>query len=126
MRIKVHHLHLKFSIQQQRHAIDTSGKLFPFFGGNLRTLELDRHPVETGMIARDCGFEIGAETTNKEGQMQSTDLEEIKAAQWEQAYHPCTRVSWGAAQVMAIRRSKGKLQEMSEKGRISGCKSLFC
>ncbi len=41
--------------------------------------------------------------------MQSTDLEEIKAALWEQAYHPCTRVKWGAAQVMAIRRSKGQL-----------------
>jgi hypothetical protein len=41
--------------------------------------------------------------------MQSTDLEEIKAALWEQAYHPCTRVSWGMAQVMAVRRSKGYL-----------------
>lgn len=41
--------------------------------------------------------------------MQSTDLEEIKAAIFEQAYHPCTRVSWCAAQVMAIRRSKGRL-----------------
>jgi len=34
--------------------------------------------------------------------MQSTDLEEIKAALWEQAYHPCTQVRWGVAQVMAI------------------------
>jgi hypothetical protein len=41
--------------------------------------------------------------------MQSTDLEEIKAALWEQAYHPCTRVSWGVAQVMAVKRSKGQL-----------------
>jgi hypothetical protein len=41
--------------------------------------------------------------------MQSTDLEEIKAALWEQAYHQCTRVSWGVAQVMAIRRRKGQL-----------------
>ncbi len=41
--------------------------------------------------------------------MQSKDVEEIKAALWEQAYHPCTRVSWGGAQVMAIRRSKGQL-----------------
>jgi hypothetical protein len=41
--------------------------------------------------------------------MQSTDLEEIKAALWEQAYHLCTRVSWGVAQVMAVRRSKGQL-----------------
>ncbi len=41
--------------------------------------------------------------------MQSTDLEEIKAALWEQAYHPCTRVSWGLAQVMAVKRSKGQL-----------------
>ncbi len=41
--------------------------------------------------------------------MQSTDLEEIKAALWEQAYHPCTRVRWGVAQVMAVKRSKGQL-----------------
>jgi hypothetical protein len=41
--------------------------------------------------------------------MQSTDLEEIKAALWEQAYHPCTRVSWGMAQVMAVKKSKGRL-----------------
>jgi hypothetical protein len=41
--------------------------------------------------------------------MESTDLEEIKAALWEQASHPCTRVSFGVAQVMAIRRSRGQL-----------------
>ncbi len=41
--------------------------------------------------------------------MQATDLEEIKTALWEQAFHPCTRVSWGMAQVMAARRSKGQL-----------------
>jgi hypothetical protein len=41
--------------------------------------------------------------------MQSTDLEEIKAALWEQAYHLFTRVSWGIAQVMAVKRSKGQL-----------------
>jgi hypothetical protein len=41
--------------------------------------------------------------------MQSTDLEEIKAALWEQAFHPCTRVRWGVAQVMAARRSCGQL-----------------
>jgi hypothetical protein len=41
--------------------------------------------------------------------MQSTDLEEIKAALWEQAYHPCTRVRWGVAQVMAARKSRGQL-----------------
>jgi hypothetical protein len=41
--------------------------------------------------------------------MQSTDLEEMKAALWEQAYHPCTRVSWGMAQVMAVKKSKGHL-----------------
>jgi hypothetical protein len=41
--------------------------------------------------------------------VQSTDLEEIKAALWEQASRPCTRVSWGVAQVMAIRRRKGQL-----------------
>jgi hypothetical protein len=41
--------------------------------------------------------------------MQSTDLEEIKAALWEQAYHPCTQVKWGVAQVMAVRKSRGQL-----------------
>ena len=47
--------------------------------------------------------------TNKEGPVQSTDFEEIKAARWEQAFHACTRVSWGTAQVMAVRRSRGQL-----------------
>ncbi|HYU75541.1 MAG TPA: hypothetical protein VEL31_22960 [Ktedonobacteraceae bacterium] len=41
--------------------------------------------------------------------MQSTDLEEIKAAIFEQASHPCTRVSWGVAQVMAARKRRGQL-----------------
>ncbi len=41
--------------------------------------------------------------------MQSTDIEEIKAALWEQAHHPCTRVNWGMAQVMAVRKSHGQL-----------------
>lgn len=41
--------------------------------------------------------------------MQSTDLEEIKAALWEQAYHRCTHVKWGVAQVMAVRKSRGQL-----------------
>ena len=41
--------------------------------------------------------------------MQSTDLEEIKAALWEQASHGCTQVRWGVAQVMAIRCRKGQL-----------------
>jgi len=45
----------------------------------------------------------------KEEVVQSTDLEEIKAAIFEQAYHPCTRVSWGVAQVMAVRCRKGQL-----------------
>jgi len=40
--------------------------------------------------------------------MQSTELEEIKAALWEQASHPCTRVNWGVAQVMAARSNKGQ------------------
>ncbi len=45
--------------------------------------------------------------------MQSTNLEEIKAALWEQAYHQCTRVSCGVAQVMAVRYSKkGRLQAL--------------
>ena len=41
--------------------------------------------------------------------MQSTDIEEIKAALWEQASYPCTQVSWGVAQVMAVRCRKGQL-----------------
>ena len=41
--------------------------------------------------------------------MQSKDLEEIKAALWEQAFLGCTRVSCPAGQVMAIRRRKGRL-----------------
>jgi len=41
--------------------------------------------------------------------MQSTDLEAIKTALWEQASSPCTRVKWGEAQVMAARRSRGQL-----------------
>lgn len=45
--------------------------------------------------------------------MQSTDIEEIKAALWEQSHHPCTRVKWGVAQVMAVRKSKkGCLQAL--------------
>ncbi len=35
--------------------------------------------------------------------------EEIKAALFEQASHPCTRVNWGVAQVMAVRRHRGQL-----------------
>lgn len=50
--------------------------------------------------------------------MQSTDLEEIQAALWEQAFHTCTRVSWGMAQVMAVRKSRGQLRVMlRERGR---------
>lgn len=41
--------------------------------------------------------------------MESTDLEEIKATLWEQASHPCTRVTWGVAQVMAARKRRGQL-----------------
>lgn len=44
--------------------------------------------------------------------MQSTNLEEIKAALWEQATHPCTRVSWGLAQVMAVRKNRGHLEAL--------------
>ena len=46
---------------------------------------------------------------SKKGSVQSTDLEEIKAALWEQATHPCTRVSWGVAQVMVARKRRGQL-----------------
>lgn len=41
--------------------------------------------------------------------MQSHDIEEIKAALWDQATHPCTQVRWGVAQVMAVRKSRGQL-----------------
>jgi hypothetical protein len=41
--------------------------------------------------------------------MQSTNLEEIKAAIFEQAFHGCTRVSWGAVQVMSVKKSRGQL-----------------
>jgi hypothetical protein len=41
--------------------------------------------------------------------MQFQDVEEIKAALFEQAYHSCTQVRCGAAQVMAARVSKGHL-----------------
>ncbi len=45
--------------------------------------------------------------------MHSTDIEEIKAALWEQSHHSCTRVKWGVAQVMAVRKSKkGCLQAL--------------
>jgi len=45
--------------------------------------------------------------------MQSTDIEEIEAALWEQSHHPCIRVKWGVAQVMAVRKSKkGELQAL--------------
>ncbi|QBD76561.1 hypothetical protein EPA93_11335 [Ktedonosporobacter rubrisoli] len=44
--------------------------------------------------------------------MQSTDLEEIKTALWEQAMSPCTRVSWAVAQVMEARYSRGQLRVM--------------
>ncbi len=41
--------------------------------------------------------------------MQSKDLEEIKAALWEQAFLGCSRVSCPMGQVTAIRRRKGHL-----------------
>ena len=41
--------------------------------------------------------------------MQATDLEEIKAALWDQAFHHCIRVSCPMGQVTAIRRRKGYL-----------------
>ena len=44
--------------------------------------------------------------------VQLTDLEKIKAALWEQASHPCTRVSWGTAQVMAARKNRGQPRVM--------------
>src|SRR3954453_1235408 len=56
--------------------------------------------------------------TEKEAAMQSMDLEEIKAALWEQAYHPCARVRWGMAQVMAVRKSRGQqLVQLRGRGR---------
>jgi hypothetical protein len=41
--------------------------------------------------------------------MQSKDLEEIKAALWEQAFLGCSRVSCPMGQVMAIRKRKDHL-----------------
>jgi hypothetical protein len=41
--------------------------------------------------------------------LQSKDLEEIKAALWEQAFLGCSRVSCPIGQVTAIRRRKGLL-----------------
>jgi len=41
--------------------------------------------------------------------MQSTDIEEIKAALWEQAFHRCTQVKCPLGQVMAVRCRKGQL-----------------
>src|SRR5258707_112479 len=37
------------------------------------------------------------------------DIRRMTAALWEQAYHPCTIVRWGGAQVMAARSSRGQL-----------------
>lgn len=53
--------------------------------------------------------------------MQSTDLEEIKAALFEQAFHGCTRVSWGTAQVMSVKKSRGHLLALL-RGRPRWCK----
>jgi hypothetical protein len=36
-------------------------------------------------------------------------LKRSASALWEQASHPFTRVSWGVAQVMAARKSRGQL-----------------
>ena len=44
--------------------------------------------------------------------MQSTNIRQIKAALWDQAFIGGTRVSWGVAQVVAIRRRKGQLLVM--------------
>jgi hypothetical protein len=41
--------------------------------------------------------------------MQSTNLEEIKAALWEQAFLGCTKVLCPLGQVMAMRCRKGQL-----------------
>jgi hypothetical protein len=41
--------------------------------------------------------------------MQSTDIEEIKAALWLQACHGCTQVRCPLGQVMAVRKRKGQL-----------------
>jgi hypothetical protein len=41
--------------------------------------------------------------------MQSSDVEEIKAALWEQAFHHCTQVRFGDAQVMSVKKSRGQL-----------------
>src|SRR5437764_8232413 len=65
---------------------------------------IHQHPTTTCLFSTPL-----ANTRRERGHMQSTDLEEIKAALWEQASHPCTRVSWGVAQVMVVRSSRGQL-----------------
>src|SRR6266496_1287499 len=65
---------------------------------------IHQHPTTTCLFSTPL-----ANTRRERGHMQSTDLEEIKAALWEQASNPCTRVSWGTAQVMAARYSRGQL-----------------
>lgn len=44
--------------------------------------------------------------------MQSTDIKEIKAALWDQAFIGCSRVSCPMGGVVAIRRRKGHLLAM--------------
>lgn len=54
-------------------------------------------------------------SSNQQGscQRQSTDLEEIRAALWEQVHHKCcTRVSSSIGQVMAVNKRKGRLRAL--------------
>jgi hypothetical protein len=45
---------------------------------------------------------------NKEVHMQSTNIKEIKAALWDQAFRGCTQVRCPIGGVVAIRKRKGQ------------------
>ena len=57
--------------------------------------------------------------------MQSQDVEEIKAALWEQAFLGCTQVRCPMGQVMAIRRREGQLLALI-RGRGAGTSFQGC
>ena len=55
--------------------------------------------------------------------MQSTDIEEIKAALWEQSHHSCTRVKWGSGTCDGgQKKQEGEpASSASSVGRLSSC-----
>lgn len=58
-----------------------------------------------GMLARNGTYQ-------KEVHIQSTNVRQIKAALWDQAFRGCTRVSCPMGGVVAIRTRQGQLQAM--------------